>query len=151
VSSTGASLGTTARWWATDNIAVIGTALLGLGYTAAGSVRSVGDNDYHYGVAPQALLALRFIHGKQYAIDLTTREYYVTRLGGAGRGGHDGIARIDAAFTWRVTGRHGISLKYLGNYRNATSPELGDQSQHRGTIGIFYTLLGHEFFGATGK
>jgi hypothetical protein len=26
-----------------------------------------------------------------------------------------------------------------------------ERSQHRGTIGIFYTLLGHEYFGATGK
>ena len=151
VSSTGASLGTTARWWASDRIALIGTALLGVGYTAAGAVRSVGDSDYHYGVAPQALLALRVIHGERYAIDLTAREYYVTRLGGSGRGGYDSISRVDAAITWRVTGRHGVSLKYLGNYRDAYSPALGGQSQHRATVGIFYTLLGHEFFGAPGK
>jgi hypothetical protein len=151
VSSTGLSLGTTARWWMSERNALMGTALLGVGYAAAGSVRSTGDNDYHYGIAPQALLALRFIHGEQYAIDATAREYYVTRVAGTGRGGHDDIARVDLSFTWRVTGHHGISLKYLGNFRNATSPDLGDQSQHRGTVGIFYTLLGHELFGATGK
>ena len=50
---------------------------------------STGDNDYHYGIALQALVALRFIHGEQYAIDLTAREYYVTRVAGTGRGGHE--------------------------------------------------------------
>jgi hypothetical protein len=75
----------------------------------------------------------------------------VSRVAGAGRGGHENIARVDAALTWRVKGRHGVSLKYLGNFRDAYYPDLGDRSQHRGTVGIFYTLLGHEFFGAARK
>ena len=150
-SSTAAALGTTGQWWVNDSVAVLGTALLGLGYTAAGSTRSTSDNDFHYGVAPQALVALRAIYKNEYAIDVAAREYYVSRIAAAERGGHENIVRIDAAITYRIKGRHGISLKYLGNRRDAYYPDLGDRSQHRGTVGIFYTLLGHDFFGATEK
>ena len=149
VSSTAASLGTTGQWWVHDSVAVLGTALLGVGYTAAGSTRSTSDNDFHYGVAPQGLIALRAIYKDICAIDVAAREYYVSRIAAAQRGGHENITRIDAAFTYRIRGRHGISIKYLGNRRDAYYPDLGDRSQHRGTVGIFYTLLGHDFFGAT--
>ena len=156
VSSTAASLGTTGQWWVRDSVAILGTALLGVGYTAAGSsapgsTRSTGENDFHYGVAPQGLIALRAIYKDICAIDVAAREYYVSRVAAAARGGHENITRIDAAFTYRIRGRHGISIKYLGNRRDAYYPDLGDVSQHRGTVGIFYTLLGHDFFGATEK
>jgi hypothetical protein len=149
VSSTAASLGTTGQWWVRDNVAVLGTALLGLGYTAAGSTRSTAENDFHYGVAPQALFAIRGIYKDVFAIDIAARAYYVSRIAAAQAGGHENIERVDAAFTYRVSGRHGISIKYLGNRRDASYPDIGDRSQHHGTIGLFYTLLGHDFFGAT--
>ena len=98
--------------------------------------------------APQALAAVRLIYRDRVALDLTGREYFVTRIGAAQRGGHENIARIDAALTWRIKGRHGVSIKYLGNFRNAFYPDAGDLTQHRATIGIFYTLLGNEHFGA---
>jgi hypothetical protein len=73
----------------------------------------------------------------------------VSRVLAAQRGGHDNIARLDAALTWRVYGRHGISLKYLGNRRDANYPDLGGTiTQKRETLGVFYTLLGHDRFGA---
>jgi hypothetical protein len=149
VSSTALHLGTTGQWWVRDDVAVLGTALLGLGYTAVGSVRSSDESDFHYGVAPQGLLALRAIYRDKFAIDIAARAYYVSRVAAAQRGGHENIERIDAALTWRVNGRHGVSIKYLGNRRDAYYPDIGDRSQHRGTVGIFYTLLGHDFFGAT--
>ena len=150
VSSTAAALGTTGQWWVRDSVAVLGTALAGAGYTAAGSTRGTADNDFHYGVAPQALVAVRAIYKDMCAIDVAAREYYVSRVAAAaGRGDHENITRIDAAFTYRIHGRHGISIKYLGNRRDAYDPNLGDVSQHRHTVGIFYTLLGHDFFGAT--
>ena len=151
VSSTAAALGTTGQWWVRDSVAVLGTALVGLGYTAVGTTRSTSEADFHYGVAPQALLALRAIYKDEFAIDVAAREYYVSRVAASTAGGHENITRIDAALTWRVQGRHGISLKYLGNRRDAYDAQLGDRSQHRGTVGIFYTLLGHDFFGATEK
>jgi hypothetical protein len=148
VSSTGLSLGTTLQWNASQAVIVQGTGMVGAGYTAVGAVRSNIDSDYHYGLAPQALLALRMIYRDRAALDLTAREYFVTKIGAASRGGHENIARIDAALTWRLLGRHGISIKYLGNFRDASYSGLEDSSQRRATIGLFYTLLGSERFGA---
>ena len=148
VSSTAVSLGTTLQWHPAEDFTVLGTGLAGVGYTAVGTVRSTVDGDYHYGLAPQALLAARLVYRDRAALDLTAREYFVTRVGAAARGGHENIARIDAALTWRVLGQHGLSIKYLGNFRDAYYPGAGDTSQRRGTVGIFYTLLGSERFGA---
>jgi hypothetical protein len=148
VSSTALSVGTTGQRWLSPTIALQGTALGGVGYTAVGTTRSVADSDYHYGLAPQALVALRLILGERASLDLTGREYFVSRVGSAARGGHDNIARLDASFTVRVYQRHGISLRYLLNRRDAFYPDVGDSSQTRGTLGIFYTFLGHERFGA---
>jgi hypothetical protein len=147
VSSTAAALGTTAQWQLSDAMAIQGTGLVGAGYTAVGTTRSTSDNDYHYGVSPQGLLALRFIFGERAALDLTAREYFVSHVGAAARGGHDNIVRLDASFTVRVKGRHGISVRYLFNHRDAFYPDVGDSSQTRGTIGLFYTYLGHQRFG----
>jgi hypothetical protein len=146
ISTTGVSVGTTAQWRATDSIVVQGTALAGVGYAAVGLVNGTADRDYHYGVAPQALLALRLIHSDRAALDVTARDYFVSGID-TGPGGHDNIARADIALTMRVHGLHAISVKYLWNRRDATSPALGNHSQTRGTVGIFYTLLGQDRFG----
>ncbi|MGH8714791.1 MAG: DUF3943 domain-containing protein, partial [Casimicrobiaceae bacterium] len=148
VSSTALSVGTTAQWWASKSIALQGTALLGAGYAAVGTTRSTVDNDYHYGLAPQALVALRLILGDRVSLDLTGREYFVSRVAAADRGGHDNIVRADAALTVRIYRQHAISLKYLGNRRDAFYPDVGDSSQTRATIGVFYTWLGQDRFGA---
>ena len=87
ISSTAVSLGSTAQWQLSRQVALQGSAMGGLGYAAVGSVAGVTeDREFHYGMAPQRMLALRLI--------------------------------------------------------------LGDRSQLRGTVGIFYTLLGRERFGA---
>ncbi len=148
VSSTAVSVGTTGQWWASKDIALQGTALLGAAYAAVGTTHSTADNDYHYGVAPQALLALRLIFGDRVSLDLTGREYFVTRVAAANRGGHDNIVRADASLTVRVYRQHAISLKYLGNRRDAFYPDFGDSSQTRATLGVFYTWLGQDRFGA---
>ena len=148
VSNTGLSLGTTGQWWLSKDIAIQGTGLLGAGYTAVGTTHSTAENDYHYGLAPQALLSLRLILGNKATIDFTGREYFVSRVGAAARGGHDNIVRLDASLTVPVYGRHAVSIKYLGNRRDAFYPDVGDSSQSRSTIGIFYAYLGHDGFGA---
>ncbi len=129
-------------------VALQGTALLGAGYAAVGTTHSAADNDYHYGVAPQALLALRVIFSDRLSLDLTGREYFVSRIAAADRGGHDNILRADASLTMRVYRQHAISLKYLSNRRNAFYPDFGDSTQTRATLGIFYTWLGQDRFGA---
>jgi hypothetical protein len=148
ISTTGLNLGTTGQWRVNDRIAVQGTAMGGLGYAAVSTLRGpVSERGYHYGVAPQVLAAVHFIDDDTYAFDVTLRDYFVSKAGGLARGGHDNIARADIAWTWRIRGRHAITIKYLWNQRNAEYPDLGDRSQTRGTLGIFYTLLGRDHFG----
>ena len=152
VSSTGLALGTTAQWWITDRWRLVSTLTAGVGYTAAGATADPNanpavDNDYHYGIAPQALAVLRLVHGDSWAIDVAGREYYVTRVAGAPRGGHVNIARLEAALTYRIKSHQAVSVRYLFNQRVAVFPD-GNESQHRGTIGLFYTYLGHDLFGA---
>jgi Domain of unknown function (DUF3943) len=148
VSSTAVSLGTTGQYWLSEKNSLQGTALWGIGYTAAGSTRSIDDRDFNYGATPQALLNLRYIYGDRYCIDATGREYYISRLGAADRGGKENIVRLDLAFTYRVHGPHGITVKYLGNRRDVNYPDTGDATQRRQSIGLFYTLLGERDFGA---
>ncbi|HUR90685.1 MAG TPA: DUF3943 domain-containing protein [Ramlibacter sp.] len=149
ISSTALNLGTTGEWRASDKVAVQGTVMGGLGYAAVSTLRAnvLTDRDYHYGVAPQALAAFHVIYDDHYALDVTARDYFVSRVGGLARGGHDNIARADIAFTWRIHKQHAITVKYLWNQRDAEYPDLGDRSQTRGTLGIFYTLLGQDRFG----
>ncbi len=148
VSSTALSLGTTGQLWLSKSIAMQGTATTGLGYAAAGSVRTAGERDYNYGVAPQALLALRLTFDDTAALDFTAREFFVSRVAASSRGGHENITRADASLTVRVHKQHAVALKYLWSRRDASFPGSGDQIQTRGTIGLYYTLLGKDGFGA---
>jgi len=149
VSSTGVSVGTTGQWWASESIALQGSALLGGGYAAVGATHTSSDIDYNYGLAPEALVSLRLIYANRVSLDVTGREYFVSRVAGAAaRGGHDNIVRLDAGVTYRVVGRHGITVKYLGNRRDSSYPGIGDAVQTRGTVGVFYTFLGHDGLGA---
>ena len=147
VSSTALSLGTTGQWWLTPSVAMQGTALIGAGYTAVGTTKSTEETDYNYGVSPQALVAWRTILGDGVALDVTGRAYFVSRVASVPDRGRDVIGRIDAGLTWRVHGRHGVSVKYLGNLRDANYGGV-DQSQSRNTIGLFYTYLGKDGLGA---
>ena len=89
------------------------------------------------------------IFGDRASLDLTGREYFVSRVASSRNGGHDNIVRADLTFTMRIRGQHAIAIKYLWNRRDATfNSTLGDQSQTHATLGIYYTLLGHERFGA---
>jgi hypothetical protein len=143
VSSTALSLGTTGQWWVTPSVAMQGTALVGVGYTAVGTTRSSAETDYNYGMAPQALVAWRTILGDGVSLDVTGRAYVVTRVASVPDRGRDVIGRIDAGLTWRVYKRHAVSVKYLGNIRDANYAGV-DQSQSRNTVGVFYTYLGED-------
>jgi len=148
VSSTALSLGSTAEWRLSSSIALQGTGLAGVGYAAVGTTHAnASELEYHYGLAPQALFALRAIFGDRASLDLTAREYFVSNVAAANRGGRDNIVRVDAAYTLRVKNRHAITIKYLGNRRDANFSDQGTVTQSRGTFGIFYTYLGQDGFG----
>jgi hypothetical protein len=145
--TTGLSLGTTGEWRLADSVAVQGTGLLGVGYATVSDIAGISDErDNHYGVAPQALLSLRLILGERASIDLTAREFFVADVSGSGVR-HDNVIRTDASLTWRIHGQHAVSIRYQLSRRDFDSRGLGNRIQDRGTVGIFYTLLGRDRFG----
>jgi hypothetical protein len=48
-------------------------------------------------------------------------------------------------------GKHAVALKYILSRRDSSHVSVGDRSQTRGTIGIFYTLFVHHRFGAVDR
>jgi uncharacterized protein DUF3943 len=147
VSSTALSLGTVWQSWLSRSIALQGTALAGAGYGAAGSIQRSQDRDYHYGLTPQALLALRLIFGNRAMIDFTGREYYVSQVL-ATEEGEENMLRADTSFTLRVFGQHGVSLRYVVSHRDANYPNIDYRNQTVGTLSLMYVFLGPSGFGA---
>jgi len=143
ISSTALSLGSVAQWWLSQSVALQGSALLGVGYAAVGTLHGTDDTDYNYGVTPQAVLVTRLVFGENCALDAAGREYFVH-----GVGGNDKIYRGDVSFTLRVYKQHSIAVKYLWNRRDASSAGLGNRTQTRATLGIFYSYIGKDRFGA---
>ncbi len=149
VSTTSLSLGTTGQWWLSDTMALQGTALAGLGYAAASTTGGVltDNTEYHYGTAPRVALAVRLIGGNRFSADVSARRVSLGRITNRSAGSDD-ITRIDTSLTWRIKDRHGISVNYLWSNRTAQYPVIGGRRQTLGTIGIYYTLLSKEGFGA---
>ncbi|MES2831618.1 MAG: DUF3943 domain-containing protein [Pseudomonadota bacterium] len=147
VSSTALSIGTTAQWWLTKTMALQGTGMAGIGYAAAGSVRTIGLRDYNYGLAPQALLSLRLVMDERMALAVNARQYYVSRVASSDVGGTENITRADVSLTMRLKNDHALALKYLHSRRDSSGAASGDQTQARDTIGLYYTLLGKDGFG----
>jgi hypothetical protein len=85
-----------------ESSAIQSTVLAGLGYGASGGVVSPDSTDYHYGLTPQVLGGVRFIPRDRAAVDLTVRDYYVSRYAST-RGGAVNIARADALLSFRFT------------------------------------------------
>jgi len=148
VSTTALSLGSTAQWWLGPTLSLQGTALAGLGYAAVGTTRGpVGERAYNYGVAPQALLALRFTNDDKTSLDMALREYFVSNVASGTSGGRDNILRGEASFTWRIARLRALTFKLVANRRDARFTALGASRQTQVTAGIFYTLLGQDRFG----
>jgi hypothetical protein len=148
VSTTALSLGSTGHLWMTRDLSLEGTAMAGVGYSAVGAANgATSDRDYNYGVTPQALIALRLTHSDKASLDVTGREYFVSNVASGTTGGHDNIVRLDAALTVRLYKQHAVSLRYLGNRRDASFAGGASGRQTRNTVGLFYTLLGQDRFG----
>ncbi|MDD2580644.1 MAG: DUF3943 domain-containing protein [Desulfuromonadaceae bacterium] len=160
VSTTALSLGTTGQCWVGPGIALQGSLLGGVGFGAAGTTPTVvGDRDYHYGVAPQGLLALRLLFGNRAALEVDARGYYVTGSGQFNSlstssnpvdsaGGSEKIVRVKTGFNIRVYGRHGLGLQYVESLRNSQYGSQPSRHQRDGTVSLVYTFVGSSHFGA---
>jgi hypothetical protein len=140
VSSTALSGGASVQLGSGGSVALQGTALAGLGYTAVQAVGSSDDRDYHYAVAPQGLLSLRVVAGRRAALDVAVRQYHVGGLSGQ----RDSIRRGDATLALRLVGRHGVAARIFHSDRRATAASSSSET----TVGLFYTFLGSGGFGA---
>ncbi len=147
VSSTAASLGTTAQWWLMPHVALQYSALGGVGYAAAGTIRGEGLRNYRYGATPQALLALRLIMGDRAMVDANAREYYVSDLAGTSPPGDEVIERANAGLTVRVYSQHALGLQVTSTTRDSHVVGIQDQRQTEQIVSVVYTLLGDNNFG----
>lgn len=148
VSSTSASLGTTFQWWLSQTSALQGSVLGGIGYAGAGYLIKESHRDYHYGIAPQGLLALRLILADRAMLDFTGRSYYVSDRGGNEKERTEFINRLTMGATVRVHGHHALGLQYIATLRDARHPDPADAHQTAGTVSLFYTWLVDTRFGA---
>lgn len=150
-STTAASFGSTFQWRLRRGLALQGTAAGGVGYGAAGTVVPLADErDYHYGAAPQGLLALRLILGDRAMLDATGRGYHITGVGASRAPGSEIITRLNSSFFVRLFGRHAVGITYLMTSRQAdyTGGVLPKRRQMVETVGVAYNLLGGAGFGA---
>lgn len=148
ISSTALSLGSTGQLRLPHDVTLQGSLLGGIGYAGVSTLHGSSATDYHYGTTPQALLNLRLIFGNRSSLELNVRDFFVSRVAGAGTGGHDNIARADLTFTLRLLREHGVAIKYLWSRRDATFPSLSDLAQSRATVGVYYAYLAREGLGA---
>ena len=145
-SSTALSFGTTLQTSLGESMVLQSSGLAGAGYVATFSEDQT--DDFHYGVAPQAVANVRLIAGSRAALDLTAREYFVSGLGGFGTGQRDLIFVGDAWLAVRVYKKHGLAVTYQRAGRSTDYLQLPDQTRASSTVGVFYTFLGAGGFGA---
>jgi len=148
VSTTSVSLGGNLQWWLGQELALQAGASGGLGYAAASStLRDVDSSEYHYGMAPRGAMNLRLIEGDRLSLDVGARIVSLGRIANR-RAGRDDVSRVESALTWRVTGPHAIGISYVWSHRSAAFAGAVDQRQTLGQVGVYYTLLGRQDFGA---
>ena len=158
VSSTAGAIGTTVQSLLPHGLVLQGTALGGVGYAAGGVIHGSGvtapgplgegQRSYHYGVAPEALIATRLIWGDRAALDASGRIYYISGLGATESTGSETINRIDVALTVRVHNLHAITMRYAETGRDGRYAQRPDSHQRVATFSIGYTLLGDSHLGA---
>ncbi len=151
VSTTAASIGTTAQWWLARKVALQGSVLGGVGFGGAGTNPFKGERDYHYGASLQELVALRLIFGERAMLDLTAREYYISGTGSDDHRGTETIFRGNGGITVRVYGRNALGIQYVASHRDSHYNALPSRHQTVGTISLTYTYLSDTHFGAIGS
>lgn len=155
VSSTALSLGATRQYWISPDVALQGSILGGAGYGAAGSTTVIPSTptnaairDYHFGVTPQALLALRLIAGDRAMLDMTARRYYVSGLGSDDSQGSETVFRGNFGVTVRMVGGHALGAQFVASTRDAQYGTLPNRKLSEGTVTIVYSFLGSNHFSA---
>jgi hypothetical protein len=153
VSSVALSLGTTRQYWLSPTLALQGSVLGGVGYGAAGSTNVIASTptnaairDYHFGVTPQALVALRLIAGDRAMLDLSGREYYVSGTGSDDTQGSETIFRGNVGLTLRVHGSHSVGVQFVSSTRDARYGKQPSNKLAEHAVVVAYSILGGNRF-----
>jgi len=153
LATTAVSFGSVGQWGLSRSVALQASALAGVGFGASGTVADPGERDYHYGVIPEALVALRLIFGERAALEGSVRQYFVAGVSSGGPPndsfGPENVTRGNVAFTFRLFGPHAIGLTYVVTTRDARFADQRDRHQSVETVSLSYNFLGHTRFGAT--
>jgi hypothetical protein len=140
IASTGVSVGSNVQLWLARDLALQAHASTGVGYTATGTIRASSSGQYHYGFAPQTMLGLRLIYDDSFSLDLSSSAFFDGKLTSPDTGGNDRVLRGDASLTYRITGPHAVSLKYLTSRRRFSFPGVPERQQRYDSVGLYYTL-----------
>jgi hypothetical protein len=140
IASTAVSVGSNAQLWLARDLALQAHASTGVGYTATGTIRASSSGQYHYGFAPQTMLGLRLIYDDSLSLDLSQSAFFSGKLTSPDTGGSDRVLRGDASLTYRITGPHAVSLKYLTSRRRFAFPNVSERQQRYDSVGLYYTL-----------
>jgi hypothetical protein len=149
VSSTALSVGTTGQWLVSDEVALQGSLLGGVGFTAAGTTADRSDDrSYRYSASPQALVALRAVYGDVAMLDLTANGYWLgNSLASSDASGSESILRAQVSVIVRVSGRHAVGVQFVESIRDPSFSDLDDSLQSVGALSLFYTFLSDTSFG----
>jgi hypothetical protein len=152
LATTNLALGTVAQWWLTRTVALQGTALLGVGFGASGTVADQAERDYRYGAIPEGVLALRLIAGDLAMLEAGGRQYHVVGTGSqvgtnTDSFGSELIHRANLGLTVRLLGPHALSVQYVVSSRDADTAGRRDRHQAVETLTVSYNFLGHRRFG----
>jgi hypothetical protein len=151
VSSTALSLGTTGQWWLSDSVALQGTALGGVGWTAVGTLADASvDRDYAYGYSPEALVETRLLFGNVAMFEVSGRKYILDGKSSTNGSSQESIARGQVGVTVRIYGHHALAIQFVASSRDADLFDLSNTLQSVGALSIYYTYLSSTKFGAVG-
>jgi hypothetical protein len=139
IASTGLSLGSNLQWWLADGLALQGHASAGVGYTSTGTIRPSSGIQYNYGFAPQSALGLRLILGDRVSLDLRGRAFFDGRVASPETDGTDRVLRGDASVSYRLSGPHAVTLRYLTSRRRFAFPNVLETQQRHDSVGLYYS------------
>ncbi|MFC5548762.1 DUF3943 domain-containing protein [Massilia aerilata] len=139
IASTAVSLGSNAQVWLARELALQAHASAGVGYVSTGTIRASTGGQYHYGFAPQSMLGLRFIWDNRMSLDLSSSAFFDGKQHGLESGGKDRVLRGDASLSYRLSGPHALTLKYLTSRRGFSFPNVVARQQRYDSVGLYYS------------
>ena len=147
-SSSNVSIGTVTQLPFTQDLALQGTAYLGVGYGAGGSsAEPAGKRDYHFGLQGVSLVEARLLWGDRGLLRLAGRSYYISSKVTPETDSFELIHYGEVEALWRFAGPHALSVTAIGARRRAQYPDVPDVRSRASELAVSYVLVNDRFFG----